>query len=276
MRPVSKFLKRWLVLAHRWLGIGTGLFFATWVLSGLVMMYVGFPALTEAERLARQAPIAWDRVVLGPGAILGGAGSLDPSLAVSLFMRGGEPVYAVVAEDGGRRVISATTGLERGPVTPAESAAFLSAQADAGLGLDPVGDEIGSSGIAEHDVRQSLMARPQFRQRIARRHPGGRQRPRDVAARDRLAIEPQADQRDQYRQRDHDGDAPDPTERPMARPGRRLGWRVGAQIAHSPAPGRYWRSLRRRRAVVATARMMGSDLDPSCSLSSRSAVRCLA
>lgn len=132
MRSVSKILKRWLVLAHRWLGIGTGLFFATWILSGLVMMYVGFPALTEAERLARQAPIAWDRVVLGPDAILGGVESLDPSLAVSLAMRGDEPVYAVVAEDGGRRVVSATTGLERGPVTPAESAAFLSAQADAG------------------------------------------------------------------------------------------------------------------------------------------------
>ncbi len=132
MRSVLKLLKRWLLLAHRWLGIGTGLFFAVWILSGLVMLYVGFPALTEAERLARQAPIAWDRVALGPDAIPGRAGGLDPSLAVSLAMRGDEPVYQLVAEDGGRRVISAVTGRERGPLTEVEIRAFAAAQADAG------------------------------------------------------------------------------------------------------------------------------------------------
>ncbi|GEP11857.1 hypothetical protein [Methylobacterium gnaphalii] len=52
--------KRWLILAHRWLGIVLGLFFALWIGSGLVMLYVPFPSLPEAERLARLSPIAWD------------------------------------------------------------------------------------------------------------------------------------------------------------------------------------------------------------------------
>ncbi|WP_264047358.1 PepSY domain-containing protein [Methylobacterium flocculans] len=88
MRALLKPLKRWLILGHRWLGIATGLFLAAWVLSGLVMLYVAFPALTEAERLSRLAPIAWDRVRLGPDAALAGTG-LDPAPGgLSLSMRG--------------------------------------------------------------------------------------------------------------------------------------------------------------------------------------------
>ena len=41
-------MKRWLFLVHRWLGIGICLLFAMWFVSGMVMMYVGYPKLTEA------------------------------------------------------------------------------------------------------------------------------------------------------------------------------------------------------------------------------------
>ncbi|HSB96268.1 MAG TPA: hypothetical protein VLC91_07465 [Spongiibacteraceae bacterium] len=44
--------KRWLFLFHRWMGIVLCLFFAAWFVSGLFMMYVDFPQLTRAERLA--------------------------------------------------------------------------------------------------------------------------------------------------------------------------------------------------------------------------------
>ena len=37
-----KRLKPWLYHGHRWLGILTCLLFATWFISGVVMMYVGF------------------------------------------------------------------------------------------------------------------------------------------------------------------------------------------------------------------------------------------
>lgn len=42
---------RYLYLGHRWLGIFMSCFFAMWFFSGVVMMYVGFPHLTETERL---------------------------------------------------------------------------------------------------------------------------------------------------------------------------------------------------------------------------------
>ena len=45
MAKPLKILKRWLYLGHRWLGIVTCLLFAIWFVSGVVMMYVGFPAL---------------------------------------------------------------------------------------------------------------------------------------------------------------------------------------------------------------------------------------
>ena len=67
-RPVSSgkqlahFAKRWLYLIHRWVGIGASLLLAMWFLSGFVMLYVPYPSLTQAERLAGLAPIQWQAV----------------------------------------------------------------------------------------------------------------------------------------------------------------------------------------------------------------------
>src|SRR6266550_4617110 len=46
-------LWRALVILHRYLGM------AVWFVSGIVMMYVGFPRLTETERVSTLAPIPW-------------------------------------------------------------------------------------------------------------------------------------------------------------------------------------------------------------------------
>jgi hypothetical protein len=43
---------RALILLHRWLGVAFRLFFTMWLTSGIVMHFVPFPRLTEAERLA--------------------------------------------------------------------------------------------------------------------------------------------------------------------------------------------------------------------------------
>ncbi|MDP1735524.1 MAG: PepSY domain-containing protein [Sulfuritalea sp.] len=43
--------KRWLYITHRWTGIALCLFMALWFVSGVVMMYVGYPKLTPLERL---------------------------------------------------------------------------------------------------------------------------------------------------------------------------------------------------------------------------------
>ena len=52
-------LWRALVVLHRYLGVAVGLLMAVWFVSGIVMMYVGFPRLTETERVRALAPIPW-------------------------------------------------------------------------------------------------------------------------------------------------------------------------------------------------------------------------
>jgi PepSY-associated TM region len=51
---------RSLLLVHRYLGIAIGLLMVMWCLSGVVMMYVSYPALPESARLKRLVPIAWE------------------------------------------------------------------------------------------------------------------------------------------------------------------------------------------------------------------------
>ncbi|WP_375463291.1 PepSY domain-containing protein [uncultured Methylobacterium sp.] len=139
-RRLAKAGKRWLHLAHRWLGIVTGLLFATWLTSGLVMMYVAFPTLTEPERRAALPPLVWDRVAIPPEAVLAGEARFPRDLR--LAMLDAEPVYRITGWDGGRRTVSAADGRAVAAVTP-----------DCAL------------GIAGHDPRA---VRPQVLDTVAR------------------------------------------------------------------------------------------------------------
>jgi hypothetical protein len=48
---------RALILLHRWLGVSFSLLFAMWFSTGIVMHFVPFPGLTEAERIDGLTPI---------------------------------------------------------------------------------------------------------------------------------------------------------------------------------------------------------------------------
>ncbi|MGY4343865.1 hypothetical protein ACVWXM_000329 [Bradyrhizobium sp. GM7.3] len=50
-------MMRAIVLLHRWLGIAFCLLFAMWFATGIVMHFVPFPSLTEAERFAGLGPL---------------------------------------------------------------------------------------------------------------------------------------------------------------------------------------------------------------------------
>ena len=92
--------KRWLYLLHRWAGITLCLFFAMWFISGVVMMYVGYPKLTPAERLGHLAPLDPAGVTVTPAQALAAAG-LEDGAALSLSAsRAGQAVYLA---GGGRR-----------------------------------------------------------------------------------------------------------------------------------------------------------------------------
>ena len=121
MRALGKAARRWLLLGHRWLGIVTGLFFALWIGSGLVMLSVPFPSLSQAERLARLPPLAWEQVRIGPGAALEASAISGVPADFALEMRGIEPVYRIAAGDGTRAVVSAHGGAKLGPVDATEA-----------------------------------------------------------------------------------------------------------------------------------------------------------
>jgi hypothetical protein len=120
-RQLGKAGRRWLLLIHRWAEITAGLFFALWVFSGLVMLSVPFPALTQPERLARLAPIAWDQVTVAPDDALRRGGLAGVPAEFGLEMRADEPVYRIAGHDGTRATVSARTGAHLGPLTPAEA-----------------------------------------------------------------------------------------------------------------------------------------------------------
>jgi hypothetical protein len=89
--------KSWLFLIHRWLGIALGVFFAMWFVSGVVMMYVGYPKLTERERLAHLPALG--AVSLGPRQALEAAGVVGPLRDLRLAVAsGGRAVYLAVPE----------------------------------------------------------------------------------------------------------------------------------------------------------------------------------
>lgn len=49
--------KKLVIFVHKWLGVVLALFFLMWFVSGVVLYYVPFPSLTQAERLAALPPL---------------------------------------------------------------------------------------------------------------------------------------------------------------------------------------------------------------------------
>jgi hypothetical protein len=101
--------KRWLYLIHRWIGIVTCLLFLIWFVSGLVMVYVPFPALGRAERLAGLPAIDWSRVRIdaaGAEAVIG----MGAPRSITLEMAGVEPVWRVLTSYDDEFAVSAISG----------------------------------------------------------------------------------------------------------------------------------------------------------------------
>ncbi|OJY71162.1 MAG: hypothetical protein BGP16_11245 [Sphingobium sp. 66-54] len=101
----GKLARRWLYLIHRWIGIASCILFAMWFISGLVMIYVPYPSLTLAERLAGAEPIDWRQVAEPPP-----AGVEGPPQTLELEMRDGVPVWRMTDWDGTRLSLSAAPG----------------------------------------------------------------------------------------------------------------------------------------------------------------------
>jgi hypothetical protein len=60
MKPARKpWAPKWLVVLHRYIGIVMGLLMLLWFLSGIAMLFVHWPEVTDAERAVGLPPIAW-------------------------------------------------------------------------------------------------------------------------------------------------------------------------------------------------------------------------
>jgi len=132
-------LKRWLFLTHRWLGIGGCVLFAMWFASGIVMMYVGYPKLTDAERLAHLPALSQTAPLLAPDVALARAGVIGPLDGLRLAASsGGRAVYVATPIASGKRgaiVIDAISGARLESVTATQALASAAAWAGPGVNV---------------------------------------------------------------------------------------------------------------------------------------------
>lgn len=125
--------KRWTYLVHRWLGIGGCLLMLLWFVSGMVMLFIGYPKLTPGERLAA-LPLLGDARDLQGLSTLPAAVQAEPE-AVALTTLRGAPAY-VVRSGSNVGAWSAVTGQALLPVSAqraeASAAQFAGGQAFVG------------------------------------------------------------------------------------------------------------------------------------------------
>jgi hypothetical protein len=107
--PLSS-IKRWTILTHRWLGIAFCLLFAMWFVSGVVMIYVPYPRLTETERMGGLAALKPESVRISLAQALSAAGLDSFPREARLGMMLERPVYRFLDWDETWRVVDADTG----------------------------------------------------------------------------------------------------------------------------------------------------------------------
>jgi hypothetical protein len=91
LNPVT--WQRLLVVTHRWLGVAGCLLFAAWFASGIVMIYVRMPELSDAERRAARTRVDFSSARVPPADAIRDLADDSPQL--QLAMVGRRPVYRV-------------------------------------------------------------------------------------------------------------------------------------------------------------------------------------
>lgn len=112
MRPPATFLKRSLIVVHRWLGVTLCLVFLIWFPSGIGMMYWGFPSVSQADRLERSPVLDPSTVKLSPDEAYAMLGNDNPPGQIHLNTFDGRPVYRF-GGGGGQQIVYADTGEEQ-------------------------------------------------------------------------------------------------------------------------------------------------------------------
>jgi hypothetical protein len=111
--------KTFFIYTHRWTGIVFGVIFVVWFISGVAMMYVGMPHLSEKERLGHLKPLDLSMVAVSPAQAAEMYGLSPARLRVEMFYDG-RPVYRL-----GGATIYADTGELTAEATEAQAIEFV-------------------------------------------------------------------------------------------------------------------------------------------------------
>lgn len=122
-----------IVLLHRWLGIAFCLLFAMWFVSGIVMHFVPFPSLTDAERFAGLAPVDRAEAKIAVADAVAASGIADATRA-RLIQRSDGPVY-IVSGPSHVRAVRAADGTDAS-VTSSDAASAIARAYARSRGLD--------------------------------------------------------------------------------------------------------------------------------------------
>ncbi|WBL81252.1 PepSY domain-containing protein [Bradyrhizobium xenonodulans] len=122
-----------IVLLHRWLGIAFCLLFAMWFATGIVMHFVPFPSLTDAERFAGLAPVDRVEAKIAVADAVAASGIADATRA-RLIQRSDGPVY-VVSGPSRVRAVRASDGADASVTSSDVASAIARAHAHS-RGLD--------------------------------------------------------------------------------------------------------------------------------------------
>ena len=98
-----------LVFLHRWLGVVLALFFAMWFFTGMVMMYVPFPSLSESDRLSYLETVDTAEIVLPPAEAIAMCGP-EKTTGLRVISIQGRPAYVCNRENSGMHGVYADTG----------------------------------------------------------------------------------------------------------------------------------------------------------------------
>jgi uncharacterized iron-regulated membrane protein len=114
--------RRMVFLVHRWTGVLMCVLMALWFVSGMVMLFVGYPKLTPWERLGGLPSLPASSCCVAVEAALAKSRAPGEVKGIVLTSIGGRPQYVLLDADGGRFAVDAVSG-ERVAVGPTQALA---------------------------------------------------------------------------------------------------------------------------------------------------------
>lgn len=110
-------LKRLTYLVHRWSGVGACVLMALWLVSGVVMLYVGYPRLLPEERLPTLPALNSPACCVPVATALANSRAPGAVQQITLTSRARHPYYRLKEATGHYLMVDAITGKQAVPMT---------------------------------------------------------------------------------------------------------------------------------------------------------------